>query len=116
MPSKFCQKLVNLFCNWRAVTAAIACFGATLSQVSAQPAGQAAAPEGPAGYTIVEDEVITQFKATATAQDQADAEAAAGITEKKHLHTPAMKAAGTQAEEDDDDPLKSPWVTEKIGG
>ncbi len=31
--------------------------------------------------------------------------------------TPALKAAGTAAErEDDEDPLKSPWVTERIGG
>jgi dipeptidyl aminopeptidase/acylaminoacyl peptidase len=34
--------------------------------------------------------------------------------------SPAMKAAGTQAdadhEEDDEDPLKSPWVTERSGG
>lgn len=28
----------------------------------------------------------------------------------------AMKAAGTLAPADDDDPLASPWVTEKFGG
>ena len=85
--------------NSRTFAVAIACLGACLSQLSAQPAaqapGQAADPGAPAnGYTIVADEVIIHFKANAIEQDQADAEAAIGFTEKKHLHTPAMKAAG----------------------
>src|SRR5437764_7000856 len=99
MSSRTYQKLRNFLSNSRTFTVVIACLGACVSQLSAQPAAQApeqaADPGGAAnGYTVVADEVIIHFKATATAQDQADAQAAAGVTEKKHVHTPAMKAAG----------------------
>src|SRR5258706_6267426 len=100
MSNRIYRKLLDLFSYSRAITVAIACLLPSLSQVSAQPAAQAQAPDAdaaagpPGGYTIVEDEVLIHFKATATAQDQADAEAAASVTQKKHLHTPTMKAAG----------------------
>jgi subtilisin family serine protease len=63
----------------------------------AQPAEQAAAPTAQANGKknhVVEGELVVQFKADATDADVADASAKAGLSVKKHVQTPAMKARG----------------------
>src|SRR5439155_22758527 len=82
------RKFSGLFWPSKLITLAVACLIPWACQLIAQPVGQAqaqganAATAAPGEYTVVEDEVIIQFKATATDQDQADAEAAAAVTPK----------------------------------